>query len=75
MTGSDKLPQIEEIERVWYEMLNEITQQGVVSRFTADVATPSGEIARREVVRVGAYQKMLRISSTRSITTCEKNDI
>jgi len=55
MTGSDQLPQIEEIERVWYELLNEITQQGVVSRFTADVATPSGEIASRDVVRVGAF--------------------
>ena len=55
MTGSDQLPQIEEIEKVWYEMLNEITQQGVVSRFTAEVATPSGEIAQREVVRVGAF--------------------
>ena len=55
MSGTDQLPQIEEIETVWYEMLNEITQQGVVSRFTADVATPSGEIAQREVVRVSAF--------------------
>lgn len=55
MSGTDQLPQIEEIETVWYEMLNEITQQGVVSRFTAEVATPSGEIAQREVVRVGAF--------------------
>lgn len=55
MSGTDQLPRIEEIETVWYEMLNEITQQGVVSRFTADVATPSGEIAQREVVRVGAF--------------------
>ena len=55
MSGTDQLPQTEEIEKVWYEMLNEITQQGIVSRFTADVATPSGEIAQREVVRVGAF--------------------
>jgi len=55
MSGTDQLPRIAEIERVWYEMLNEVTQQGVVSRFTADVATPSGEIAQREVVRVGAF--------------------
>ena len=55
MSGTDQLPQIAEIEKVWYEMLNEITQQGVVSRFTAEVATPSGEIAQREVVRVGAF--------------------
>ena len=29
MTGTEQLPQIEEIERVWYELLNEITQQQV----------------------------------------------
>jgi len=55
MSGSDKLPRITEIERVWYEMLREISEQGVVARFSTDVATPSGEISEREVVRVGAF--------------------
>ena len=55
MTGSDQLPQIEEIERVWFEMLREIREQGEVSRFAADVATPSGEIGTRDVIRVGAF--------------------
>ena len=55
MTGTDQLPQIEEIERVWYELLNEITQQGVVASYVAEVATPSGDIADREVVRVGVF--------------------
>ena len=55
MSGSDQLPSIEEIERVWYELLREIREQGEVSRFTAQVATPSGELSEREVVRVGAF--------------------
>ena len=55
MSGSDKLPKITEIERVWYEMLREITETGNVVKFTAEVATPSGERAPRDVVRVGAF--------------------
>ncbi len=55
MSGSDKLPSVEEIEKVWFEMLREIREQGEVSKFSAKVATPSGEITDREVVRVGAF--------------------
>ena len=55
MSGSDQLPSIAEIERVWFELLREIREQGEVSRFTAQVATPSGELSEREVLRVGAF--------------------
>ena len=55
MSGSDQLPSIAEIERVWFELLREIREQGEVSRFKAQVATPSGELSEREVVRVGAF--------------------
>ena len=55
MSGSDQLPSIEEIERVWFELLREIREQGEISRFTAQVATPSGELSQRDVVRVGAF--------------------
>ena len=55
MSGSDQLPSIAEIERVWFELLREIREQGEVSRFSAQVATPSGELSEREVVRVGAF--------------------
>ena len=58
MSGSDQLPSIAEIERVWFELLREIREQGEVSRFTAQVATPSGELSEREVVRVGAFNIM-----------------
>ena len=55
MSGSDQLPSIAEIERVWFELLREVREQGEVSRFSAQVATPSGELSQRDVVRVGAF--------------------
>ncbi len=55
MSGSDKLPSVEEIERVWYELLREVKEQGSIAKFSAEVATPSGELSQREVVRVGAF--------------------
>jgi biopolymer transport protein ExbB len=55
MTGSDTLPSIEEIERVWFELLRETRETGVVTKFTAEVASPAGERAEREVLRIGAF--------------------
>ncbi|MFT7286695.1 MAG: biopolymer transport protein ExbB [Halieaceae bacterium] len=55
MSTSDSLPSIEEIERVWYEMLREITETGKVVKFSTEVALPSGERDTREVVRVGSF--------------------
>jgi len=55
MSTSDRLPSIEEIERVWFEMLREITETGNVAKFTTEVAEASGERAQREVVRIGAF--------------------
>ncbi|EAQ96436.1 MotA/TolQ/ExbB proton channel family protein [Congregibacter litoralis] len=55
MSTSDRLPNIEEIERVWYEMLREITETGKVVSFNTEVATASGERAPRDVVRIGAF--------------------
>ncbi|MFK7830034.1 MAG: MotA/TolQ/ExbB proton channel family protein [Congregibacter sp.] len=55
MSTSDRLPSIEEIERVWYEMLREITETGNVVAFNTEVASPSGERSNMDVVRVGAF--------------------
>lgn len=55
MSGADTLPSIEEIERVWYELLREVRETGVVTKFTTEVASPAGERADREVLRIGAF--------------------
>jgi biopolymer transport protein ExbB len=55
MSTSDDLPSIEEIERVWFELMREIRETGVVTTFSADVSSPGGERAERQVMRVGAF--------------------
>ena len=55
MGGADTLPSVEEIERVWYELLREVRETGVVTKFSTEVATPAGEREARDVLRVGAF--------------------
>ncbi|QFU77488.1 energy transducer TonB [Halioglobus maricola] len=55
MSNSDTLPSIEEIERVWFELMREIRETGVVTTFDAEVSSPAGERAPRQVLRVGAF--------------------
>lgn len=55
MSNSDALPSIEEIETVWFELLREIRETGVVTTFPAEVSSPGGESAERQVLRVGSF--------------------
>ena len=55
MGESTELPTIEEIERVWYEIMREMKATGEVSRFTATVINVDGTQAECDVVRVGVY--------------------
>jgi biopolymer transport protein ExbB len=55
MSNSDDLPSIEEIERVWFELLREIRETGVVTTFNAGVSSPAGELVERQVLRVGSF--------------------
>jgi biopolymer transport protein ExbB len=55
MSGSDKLPSIEEIERVWYELNREMVESGRVVAFDAEVAKPNGDKVQQKVVRVGTF--------------------
>ncbi len=55
MNSNTQLPDIEEIERLWFEVQREMVEGGRVVKFTANVIKPSGEQASQEVVRVGTY--------------------
>ncbi|VUD62184.1 Biopolymer transport protein ExbB [Thalassocella blandensis] len=55
MNSETKLPTIDEIERVWYELQREIVESGRVVKFTAEVSDPAGNTEQREVVRIGNY--------------------
>ncbi|WP_105169530.1 MotA/TolQ/ExbB proton channel family protein [Pseudoalteromonas sp. T1lg23B] len=55
MGSTSRLASIEDIEKVWYELQREMTEQGKVARFTTEVIVAGGEKASKEVVRVGAF--------------------
>lgn len=55
MGKASKLAQIEEIERLWFELQREMTESGKVSRFEADIIKVDGEQTRQEVTRVGTF--------------------
>ena len=53
--SNSKLPSIEEIERLWFELQREMTESGKVVKFTTDVIDTNGSKQSTEVVRVGAF--------------------
>lgn len=55
MGKSSKLATIEEIERLWFLMQQEMTESAKVSRFMANVIKLDGEEKRQEVIRIGAF--------------------
>lgn len=55
MNGSTKLPDIEEIERLWYEIQREMIEAGRVVIFKGEVVQADGETSTQNVVRIGTY--------------------
>jgi len=55
MGQSNRMPSLEEIERVWFEMQREMTETGKVATFTTNVVNSLGEENQQEVTRIGAF--------------------
>jgi biopolymer transport protein ExbB len=55
MGSTTRMPTLEEIERVWFEMQREMTESGKVVRLNTTVVNANGEEEQREVVRVGLF--------------------
>lgn len=55
MNSNTRLPDIEEIERLWFEVQREMVETGRVVKFNSTVIKPNGEQSPQEVVRVGTY--------------------
>jgi biopolymer transport protein ExbB len=53
--SSAKLPSLEEIERLWFELQREMTESGRVARFSTNVISQDGTEGNLEVVRVGVF--------------------
>ena len=55
ISARKKRPTTKELRKLWFEMQREMTQQGKVTQFLADVITLKGEKSQKPVTRVGAF--------------------
>jgi biopolymer transport protein ExbB len=55
LAGARALPSISELERLWYELLREMTDAGKVAKFNAEVLQRDNTKVNMEVVRVGPF--------------------
>jgi len=53
--SSAKLPSLEEIERLWFELQREMTESGRVVRIVTDVISVDGQTSQIDVVRIGTF--------------------
>lgn len=54
-SSGSELPNIEMIERLWFELQREMTESGRVVSFDATVIKPNGEQVTQKVARVGTF--------------------
>jgi biopolymer transport protein ExbB len=57
---SKELPSTEDLEKLWYELQQEMTEQGQVVRYRASVLTIEGQIEERDVIRAGPFSAISR---------------
>ncbi len=55
MGSTTRMPTLEEIERIWFELQREMTESAKVVKVNANVVNASGEEEMRDVVRVGLF--------------------
>jgi biopolymer transport protein ExbB len=55
MGSTTRMPTLEEIERIWFELQREMTESARVARINTTVINANGEEEQRDVVRVGLF--------------------
>ena len=52
------LPSNVELERLWYEILNELNQSGKVKEYSTQILSESGEVVDADVLRIGVFNSV-----------------
>ena len=52
------LPTNEELERLWFEILNELNQSGKVKEYTSQILSKSGEVMNADILRIGVFNSV-----------------
>ena len=52
------LPTNEELERLWFEILNELNQSGKVKEYSTQILSKSGEVVDADILRIGVFNSV-----------------
>ena len=55
LAGSKELANIDELESLWYSMLQEMSESSKISKFTTSVIQKDGSYRNQDVIRIGSY--------------------
>jgi biopolymer transport protein ExbB len=55
LAESDSLPSVEQLEKLWFMLQQEMTESGKITRFTAPVVLANGTEQQQEIIRIGAF--------------------
>jgi biopolymer transport protein ExbB len=55
LSQSKELPNIEQLEQLWFVLQQEMTESGKVVKFRTNVVTPNGKSQEADVTRVGVF--------------------
>ncbi len=55
LAESTELPSVEDLEKLWFVLQQEMTETGRVTRYDYDVVGADGAESKREVVRIGVF--------------------
>ena len=58
ITDPSELPSIDDIRRVWENMMLQMVESSKVTKFSGSVVAPDGSISDKEIVRIGNYNLM-----------------
>lgn len=54
-SSSNELPSMEELEQLWFEMHQEVTQSGKIEKYKTLVTNTDGEKVEQEIMQIGSF--------------------
>lgn len=59
LAASKALPSIHDLKKLWYDMLQQMVEQGQVVKYKTDVTLKNGSKKHTDVVRIGAFNTVM----------------
>ncbi|HEB77782.1 MAG TPA: hypothetical protein ENI90_04555 [Methylothermaceae bacterium] len=72
ITDSKQLPTLEQLQTLWFLLLQEMTESGKVVKFNTEILDPAGKPYQTEVVRIGVFNAITTAGYLRYLPETEQ---